>query len=127
VLRTTDISCSSLTSRSRLLIIFCSLVSLSPSAVVFFPYTTLFRSVIGIPYSSAESNSVVQVDAAKEAAESLDEEIEEVAVTNTSDRKSTCLNSSHVSTSYAVFCLNKKKNEEQNSKQTQQRNTERHD
>src|SRR5699024_11585455 len=85
VLRTTDISCSSLTSRSRLLIIFCSLVSLSPSAVVFFPYTTLFRSVIGIPYSSAESNSVVQVDAAKEAAESLDEEIEEVAVTNTSE------------------------------------------
>src|SRR5690625_527462 len=41
--------------------------------------------VIGIPYSSAESNSVVQVDAAKEAAESLDVEIEEVAVTNTSE------------------------------------------
>jgi len=41
--------------------------------------------VIGIPYSSAESNSVVQVDAAKEAAEALDVEIEEVAVTNTSE------------------------------------------
>src|SRR5699024_12266466 len=27
----------------------------------------------------------------------------------TSDRKSTCLNSSHVSISYAVFCLKKKK------------------
>ncbi len=41
--------------------------------------------VIGIPYSSAESNSVVQVDAAKEAAETLDVEIQEVAVTNTSE------------------------------------------
>src|SRR5207253_5705394 len=27
------------------------------------------------------------------------------------DRKSTCLNSSHVAISYAVFCLKKKKNE----------------
>lgn len=41
--------------------------------------------VIGIPYSSAESNSVVQVDAAKEAAEELGVEIQEVAVTNTSE------------------------------------------
>lgn len=41
--------------------------------------------VIGIPYSSAESNSVVQVDAAKEAAQELGFEIKEVAVTNTSE------------------------------------------
>lgn len=41
--------------------------------------------VIGIPYSSAESNSVVQVDAAKEAADDLGIEIQEVAVTNTSE------------------------------------------
>ena len=41
--------------------------------------------VIGIPYSSAESNSVVQVDAAKAAAEDLGVEIQEVAVTNTSE------------------------------------------
>jgi putative ABC transport system substrate-binding protein len=41
--------------------------------------------VIGIPYSSAESNSVVQVEAAQEAADELGIEIEEVAVTNTSE------------------------------------------
>lgn len=41
--------------------------------------------VIGVPYSSAESNSVVQVDAAKEAADELGVEIQEVAVTNTSE------------------------------------------
>ncbi len=41
--------------------------------------------VIGIPYSSAESNSVVQVDAANEAADALGIEIQEVAVTNTSE------------------------------------------
>ncbi len=40
---------------------------------------------IGIPYSSAESNSVVQVDAAKEAADEMGVEIQEVAVTNTSE------------------------------------------
>src|SRR5699024_12637728 len=33
-----------------------------------------------------------------------------VAYSNTLDRKSTRLNSSHVSISYAVFCLKKKKN-----------------
>lgn len=42
-------------------------------------------AVIGIPYSSAESNSVVQVQAAKDAAEDLGIEIQEVAVTNTSE------------------------------------------
>lgn len=41
--------------------------------------------VVGIPYSSAESNSVVQVQAAKDAADDLGIEIQEVAVTNTSE------------------------------------------
>src|SRR5690625_1033890 len=41
--------------------------------------------VVGIPYSSAESNSVEQVEAAKDAAEDLGIEIQEVAVTNTSE------------------------------------------
>lgn len=41
--------------------------------------------VIGIPYSSAESNSVVQVEAANDAADALGIEIQEVAVTNTSE------------------------------------------
>ena len=41
--------------------------------------------VIGIPFSSAESNSVVQVEAAEEAADELGIEIQQVAVTNTSE------------------------------------------
>lgn len=40
---------------------------------------------IGIVYSSAESNSVVQLDAAKKAAEELGLEIKESAITNTSE------------------------------------------
>src|SRR5699024_12091296 len=36
------------------------------------------------------------------------------------DRKSTRLNSSHVSISYAVFCLKKKKTNKQNNKLTHQ-------
>src|SRR5207249_8850108 len=37
------------------------------------------------------------------------------------DRKSTRLNSSHVSISYAVFCLKKKKKKKQKSSQQQQK------
>src|SRR5699024_12145841 len=37
-------------------------------------------------------------------------EIESTAISGEEDRKSTRLNSSHVSISYAVFCLKKKKN-----------------
>src|SRR5699024_12849967 len=36
--------------------------------------------------------------------------ISKIAIVNPKDRKSTRLNSSHVSISYAVFCLKKKKN-----------------
>src|SRR5699024_12552402 len=69
------------------------------------PYTTLFRSIRGAfvveglgavagGAASASSNTVF-VDAAA----GIDED---------GDRKSTRLNSSHVSISYAVFCLKKK-------------------
>src|SRR5690625_6279738 len=39
-----------------------------------------------------------------------------------SDRKSTRLNSSHVAISYAVFCLKKKKNKENNKKKVDTQN-----
>src|SRR5438067_526268 len=63
-----------------------------------FPYTTLFRSR---PRAGNEHGLVgpVRVDLAEARLEVLRRE----------DRKSTRLNSSHVSTSYAVFCLKKKK------------------
>src|SRR5689334_23839092 len=83
-----------------------------PPRSTLFPYTTLFRSDLGeVPESAAR-------DAPKEFAP---EELERWSmVTDTpsgklrhlrptlQDRKSTRLNSSHSSISYAVFCLKKK-------------------
>src|SRR5438876_8941401 len=70
-----------------------------PPRSTLFPYTTLFRSLdIGwIP-------SGRPAPAATEPAERPDAGARQVR-----DRKSTRLNSSHPSISYAVFCLKKKK------------------
>src|SRR5437868_12963712 len=62
-----------------------------PPRSTLFPYTTLFRSEplpVGDPLWTAPNLWVTP---------------------HASDRKSTRLNSSHVSISYAVFCLKKKK------------------
>src|SRR5437868_7360555 len=68
-----------------------------PPRPTLFPYTTLFRSV---PLD-AGSARLVQ--------EQVRERVREVAREGEqTDRKSTRLNSSHVSISYAVFCLKKK-------------------
>src|SRR5207249_8941590 len=65
-----------------------------PPRSTLFPYTTLFRS-LGEPYTPPEV---------------FHRRSHERAVYRyTEDRKSTRLNSSHVSISYAVFCLKKKK------------------
>src|SRR6266487_790720 len=63
-----------------------------PPRSTLFPYTTLFRSYC----SAAASLYRARRDAFLDALAPL-------------DRKSTRLNSSHPSTSYAVFCLKKKK------------------
>src|SRR5437868_7895088 len=63
-----------------------------PPCPPLFPYTTLFRS------SSISSGAVPGASTARRNAWS-----------EPTDRKSTRLNSSHVSISYAVFCLKKKK------------------
>src|SRR4051812_49724127 len=67
-----------------------------PPRSTLFPYTTLFRSV---------------PDAAELARLRAEVQRRVVEMTRrwTSDRKSTRLNSSHMSISYAVFCLKKKK------------------
>src|SRR5207249_9617475 len=65
-----------------------------PSRSTLFPYTTLFRSE-GLVDAGAS------VQAGMRGSLYGAEDIE--------DRKSTRLNSSHVSNSYAVFCLKKKK------------------
>src|SRR2546430_3052337 len=66
-----------------------------PPRSTLFPYTTLFRSPAkGTPGCSSSSTGLVYgVPLAL----------------NSSDRKSTRLNSSHSQISYAVFCLKKKK------------------
>src|SRR5439155_11321651 len=81
-----------------------------------FPYTTLFRSVID-RLDQRERLRGRRQEVALEAVEVLDAERDLVLGgvfgrlaehLGRPDRKSTRLNSSHVATSYAVFCLKKK-------------------
>src|SRR5690242_21149279 len=81
-----------------------------PPRSTLFPYTTLFRSmtvgedVVQGPDRGPEQRIVVgQLSVAVCQHAPPDLEIEPL------DRKSTRLNSSHMSISYAVFCLKKKK------------------
>src|SRR5438876_2178610 len=83
-----------------------------PPRSTLFPYTTLFRSLI----DNARRKQTLRhgggaqrlnLDALELAATLDDEQFERIQV---QDRKSTRLNSSHPSISYAVFCLKKKKN-----------------
>src|SRR5437868_10757251 len=68
-----------------------------PPRSTLFPYTTLFRSICA-PFGTSPrtvQRTCVYISAG--------------AGRDVQDRKSTRLNSSHVSISYAVFCLKKKK------------------
>src|SRR5438477_9776318 len=91
-----------------------------PPRSTLFPYTTLFRSGLErlqrlrrvdgrfeIPFASREALEPVRAHAGgKHWFKSL-------------DRKSTRLNSSHMSISYAVFCLKKKKQNKNHTNITQ--------
>src|SRR5438876_5808863 len=71
-----------------------------------FPYTTLFRSQVRVPRGAGRGGppgeqSAVDVRAARREGGDAPR-----------DRKSTRLNSSHPSISYAVFCLKKKKKDQ---------------
>src|SRR5438876_8818396 len=79
-----------------LLIFFFFLMIRRPPRSTLFPYTTLFRSAwVGqVRYAYADGRGGQQ----------------RYAYGLEIDRKSTRLNSSHPSISYAVFCLKKKKN-----------------
>src|SRR5437660_7932640 len=92
-----------------------------PPRSTLFPYTTLFRSKLGV--LRLTSSAVLFVGAEKgyfkefgiEPEFVFFEAAQPIAVAIASgdlevgDRKSTRLNSSHVAISYAVFCLKKKK------------------
>src|SRR5690349_22243139 len=86
-----------------------------PPSSTLFPYTTLFRSLVGFDQASdpAERRAIhvslgrlrryQDVQALAEARDAYHRQ----------DRKSTRLNSSHVEISYAVFCLKKKKSKKE--------------
>src|SRR5438105_7384309 len=75
-----------------------------PPRSTLFPYTTLFRSVLGGGDAEEDEGADAERDG---GADFIDEPIDgELIVAR--DRKSTRLNSSHEWISYAVFCLKKK-------------------
>src|SRR5438128_6619447 len=81
-----------------------------PPRSTLFPYTTLFRSV----FADCESDTIAKklkilLQMSLVLLHGLKKPIIRVGRI---DRKSTRLNSSHGSISYAVFCLKKKKNKE---------------
>src|SRR5438477_9768529 len=89
-----------------------------PPISTLFPYTTLFRSDRGVR-RAARSRSFRRKTSIPvhyllgrrcPGNPRADEAKDNVLVWTFLDRKSTRLNSSHMSISYAVFCLKKKKN-----------------
>src|SRR5689334_24503551 len=89
-----------------------------PPRSTLFPYTTLFRSIKEVKAGKVEFRvdkagivhcaiGKIQFDAPKLVANA--HAVIEAVVKAKPDRKSTRLNSSHSSISYAVFCLKKKK------------------
>src|SRR5699024_12429752 len=82
-----------------------------------FPYTTLFRSSRALDPSEGPTTPRDSIKSMRRPARanptrnlrcSIDVDPNCEETTSSTDRKSTRLNSSHVSISYAVFCLKKK-------------------
>src|SRR5699024_12400188 len=82
----------------------CALAVRLPPCPTLFPYTTLFRSGIGTRSCGPDVRPEHQLR--PEPQRRADRPRTQLVL---GDRKSTRLNSSHVSISYAVFCLKKKK------------------
>src|SRR5690242_20851270 len=79
-----------------------------PPRSTLFPYTTLFRSAPLLP-TTAIGAVYSPEDAQIDAQQFVSALSAATAKAGVRDRKSTRLNSSHMSISYAVFCLKKKK------------------
>src|SRR3712207_7804530 len=95
-----------------------------PPRSTLFPYTTLFRSeglsfVLGHPIlrNICLMMCLVNCIGFTVYTQLVLFAKERLAVSDTQDRKSTRLNSSHANISYAVFCLKKKKKQKINSVQ----------
>src|SRR2546427_6364853 len=86
-----------------------------PPRSTLFPYTTLFRSDFGafVTILPGRDGLVHISQISNERVERVSDKLKEGDVIRVKvlDRKSTRLNSSHSQISYAVFCLKKKKND----------------
>src|SRR5438128_8390142 len=94
-----------------------------PPRSTLFPYTTLFRSLF-IMMRSASLRSAMKLQPTAHWS------VPRRDTWTTQDRKSTRLNSSHGSISYAVFCLKKKKDanyEKKTLEDTEHEDAQRHD
>src|SRR5690242_21060539 len=80
-----------------------------PPRSTLFPYTTLFRSVNQVPGGGGEDHADEPVPLGGEPSVPRPPRSGRDRPQGGRDRKSTRLNSSHMSISYAVFCLKKKK------------------
>src|SRR5437773_5825050 len=83
-----------------------SLLLPRPPTSSLFPYTTLFRSQLPAR-DEARAGNVAAVVLTR--LPDVDQGERGLALEQALDRKSTRLNSSHITISYAVFCLKKKK------------------
>src|SRR5690348_17921901 len=96
------------THSTHYLINFISVTTRPPPNSTLFPYTTLFRSRIFLACGT-EDRFYAQMVALREKFTQLGIPATWSSGRGGQDRKSTRLNSSHPSISYAVFCLKKKK------------------
>src|SRR2546427_9315237 len=94
-----------------------------PPRSTLFPYTTLFRSPVGILVQGHARPQLIAIVLIALFAWGMDrvharanrtfaERVRAAALLELTDRKSTRLNSSHSQISYAVFCLKKKKTQQ---------------
>src|SRR3712207_7953905 len=102
-------------SRSSKRTVFFLMIRRPPRSTLF-PYTTLFRSLRGLPSRGSEPHR----DKTLRFRSSVGHKVNQPLSFSSGlsewgcprDRKSTRLNSSHANISYAVFCLKKKKSSE---------------
>src|SRR5437868_13214350 len=80
-----------------------------PPRSTLFPYTTLFRSTVVALDRRDRAAGAKEPPQRREGRCRARQVLQHEAHEHMIDRKSTRLNSSHVSISYAVFCLKKKK------------------